>query len=44
MVWLVADAFSGRPTPTTFWLAGLAAALVAAVVAGLVVPVRSDRG
>lgn len=43
VVWLVADAFSGRPTPTTFWLAGLAAALVAAVVAGLVVPVRSDR-
>jgi hypothetical protein len=43
VVWLVADAFSSRPTPTTFWLAGLAAALVAAVVAGLALPVRSDR-
>jgi hypothetical protein len=42
VVWLVADAFSGRPTPTTFWLAGLAAALVAAVAAGLVLPARSD--
>jgi hypothetical protein len=42
VVWLVADAFSGRPTPTTFWLAGLAAALVGAVVAALVVPGRSD--
>jgi hypothetical protein len=42
VVWLVADAFSGRPTPTTFWLAGLAAALVGAVVAGLVLPARSQ--
>lgn len=42
VVWLVADAFSGRPTPTTFWLAGLAAALVGAVAAGLVLPARSD--
>lgn len=43
LVWLVADVFSGRPTPTTFWLAGLGAALVGAIVAGLAVPVRSDR-
>jgi hypothetical protein len=43
VVWLVADAFSGRPTPTTFWLAGLAAALVGAVAAGLVLPARSDQ-
>jgi len=42
LVWLVADAFSGRPTPTTFWLAGLAAALVGAVTVAVVVPGRSD--
>jgi len=46
VVWFVARVYADRGTPTTFWLAGLAAALVGAVVAALVVPARaaeSDR-
>jgi hypothetical protein len=40
LVWGVARTYSGHGTPALFWLAGLAAALVASVVAGLTVPVR----
>lgn len=40
VVWLVADAYSGHATPTSFWLVGLATALVGAVVAAVVVPTR----
>ena len=43
VVWLAAPRLRGQPTPTTFWLAGLAAALVGAVVAAVVLPARSDE-
>ena len=43
VVWVVADASSGQATPASFWLLGLAAALVGAVVAALRVPVRESR-
>ena len=43
VVWVVADAYSGHATPASFWLLGLAAALVSAVVAALRVPVRGPR-
>jgi hypothetical protein len=43
VVWLVADAYSGQPTPAPFWLLGLTAALVGAVVAALWQPVRSGK-
>jgi hypothetical protein len=42
VVWLVARAYADRDTPTSFWLAGLAAALVGAVVAA--VAVTAPRG
>jgi hypothetical protein len=38
VVWLAARAYAGHATPTSFWLAGLATALVAAIVAAVVVP------
>src|SRR4051794_11314882 len=38
VVWFVARVYADRGVPTSFWLAGLAAALVGAVVAALVVP------
>lgn len=41
-IWLVARVYADRATPTSFWLAGLAAALAGAVVAALAVPERSD--
>jgi hypothetical protein len=40
VVWLTARVYTGHATPTLFWLAGLAAALVGAVVAAVVVPTR----
>jgi hypothetical protein len=43
VVWLTARAYTGHATPTLFWLAGLAAALVGAVVAAVVVPTRDVR-
>ena len=43
VVWLTARAYTGHATPTLFWLAGLAAALVGAVVAAVVVPTRDLR-
>jgi len=42
VVWLTARTYTGHATPTAFWLAGLAAALVGAVVAAVVVPTRSE--
>jgi hypothetical protein len=39
-VWFVARVYADRETPTSFWLAGLATALVGAVVAAVVVPGR----
>jgi len=42
VIWLVADVYSGRATPTSFWLLGLAAGLVGAVVAAVWVPLRSQ--
>ena len=43
VIWLVAYAYSGEATPDSFWLLGLAAALVGAVVASLWAPVRESR-
>jgi hypothetical protein len=40
VVWLTARAYTGHATPAAFWLVGLAAALVGAVVAAVVVPTR----
>jgi hypothetical protein len=37
---VVARAYADRATPTSFWLAGLAAALVGSVVAAVVVQTR----
>jgi hypothetical protein len=42
-IWVVADAYSGHATPASFWLLGLTAALVGAVVAALRAPVRESR-
>jgi hypothetical protein len=39
-VWFAARVYNGQATPTSFWLAGLATALVGAVVAAVVVPAR----
>jgi hypothetical protein len=39
-VWFAARVYDGHATPTSFWLAGLATALVGAVVAAVVVPAR----
>lgn len=43
-VWGAAEAYRGQATPASFWLLGLTAALVGAVVAGLRVPVRGSSG
>jgi hypothetical protein len=40
VVWLTARAYTGHAIPSVFWLAGLTAALVGAVVAAVVVPTR----
>ncbi len=42
-VWGVARAYSGHGSPELFWLAGLAAAVVGAVVAGVATPVQSEE-
>jgi hypothetical protein len=42
-VWAVARAYTGHGSPTLFWLAGLAAAVVGAVVAGVAAPLRSEE-
>jgi hypothetical protein len=41
-VWVVARAYSGHGTPALFWLAGLTAAVVGAVVAGAAAPLRGE--
>jgi hypothetical protein len=41
-VWVVARAYTGHGSPALFWLAGLSAALVGAVVAGLTAPLRGE--
>jgi hypothetical protein len=38
VVWLTARAYGGHATPSEFWLAGLAAAVIGAVVAAVVLP------
>jgi hypothetical protein len=43
VVWGVGRTYTGHGTPTLFWLTGLTAALVGAVVAGAAVPVRGQR-
>jgi hypothetical protein len=42
-VWVVARAYTGHGSPGLFWLIGLAAALVAAVVAGVAAPLRGEE-
>lgn len=42
-IWLVALVYADRATPTSFWLAGLGAALVGAVVAAIAVPQRGEE-
>jgi hypothetical protein len=39
-IWAVAQAYRGHATPASFWLLGLTAALVGAVVAALWAPMR----
>jgi len=41
-VWVVARSYSGHGTPTLFWLSGLAAGVVGAVVAGAAAPLRGQ--
>lgn len=43
VVWGVARTYTDHGTPSLFWLTGLAAALVGAVVAGAAVPVRGQQ-
>jgi hypothetical protein len=42
-VWAVARAYAGHGSPATFWLTGLAVALVGAVVAGVATPIRGKE-
>jgi hypothetical protein len=42
-VWVVARAYGEHGSPATFWLTGLAAALVSAVVAAVVAPIRGKE-
>ena len=39
---VVARAYSGHDTPALFWLAGLTAGVVGAVVAGAAAPLRDE--
>jgi hypothetical protein len=41
VVWLAARAYRGEASPTSYWLVGLAVALVGAVVAAVLVPTRA---
>jgi hypothetical protein len=43
MIWLVADAYTGRASPTSFWLLGLGAALVGALAAAWMIPLSGRR-
>jgi hypothetical protein len=43
VVWLVARVYADHDVPTSYWLAGLATALVGAVVAAVVVPARGGQ-
>jgi hypothetical protein len=42
VVWAVARAYTGHGSPELFWLAGLAAALIGAVVAAVVMPLYGE--
>ncbi len=42
VIWFVAGVYDGHASPTLFWLAGLATALVGAVVAAVVVPTQNE--
>jgi len=42
-VWAVGRAYTGHGSPAVFWLAGLAAAVVGAVVAGVAAPLRAEE-
>jgi hypothetical protein len=44
LLWLVVDAERGRTTPASYWVAGLAVALVVAVTAASAYPTRLDQG
>jgi hypothetical protein len=44
LLWLVVDAERGHTTPASYWVAGLAVALVVAVAAASVFPTRLDQG
>jgi Na+/citrate or Na+/malate symporter len=44
VLWLAVDTQRGRTTSASYWVAGLAVALVVAVVAATVYPTRLDRG
>ena len=43
VIWFVARVYADHGIPTSFWLAGLAAALVGALVAATVVPARGGE-
>jgi hypothetical protein len=43
LVWLVARVYADHDVPASYWLAGLATALVGAVVAAVVVPARGGQ-
>jgi hypothetical protein len=44
LLWLAVDAQRGHTTPASYWVAGLAVALVVAVTAATVYPTRLDEG
>jgi hypothetical protein len=44
VVWLTARVYAGHGTPGVFWLVGLTAALVGALVAAVLVPTRDIQG
>jgi hypothetical protein len=44
LLWLVVDAQRGHTTPASYWVAGLAVAMVVAVTAATIYPTRLDQG
>jgi hypothetical protein len=44
LLWLVVDANRGHATPASYWVAGLAVALVLAVSVATLYPTRLDEG
>jgi hypothetical protein len=44
VLWLAVDAQRGHTTPASYWVAGLAVALVLAVAVATAYPTRLDRG